>query len=115
MEACEMKGLKLQPFCHTLCGAYDIPEPTAEYKFHPDRKFKFDYAFIEQKIAVEIEGGIFPFVDKRGAYHKHGAHGSISGILRDMEKYNLAAVLGWRILRYQPGKINYLQIQEVLK
>jgi len=76
----------------------------AEYQFHNKRKFKFDYAFVDKKIAVEQEGGIFT----------KQAHGSITGILRDMEKYNLAVECGWRVLRYVPGKFDYDQIKKVL-
>jgi very-short-patch-repair endonuclease len=40
-------------------------------------------------VAVECEGGIYT----------RQAHGSISGILRDIEKYNAATSLGWRVFR----------------
>lgn len=66
-----------------------LPKPRTEYKFHPVRRFKFDFAYPDVKVAVEIEGGIFT----------GGAHGSASGILRDIEKYNLAAVNGWIVYR----------------
>ena len=61
-----------------------------EHKFHHKRRFKFDVAFVEEKVAVECEGGIFT----------RQAHGSITGILRDIEKYNLATINGWKVLRY---------------
>jgi len=66
-----------------------------EYRFHSKRRFRFDYAILEHKIAIEQEGGIYT----------RGAHGSVSGILRDIEKYNLATVCGWRILRVQPENL----------
>lgn len=66
-----------------------------EFQFHQVRKFRFDYAIEEFKVAIEVEGGVFT----------KGAHGSITGILRDIEKYNLAAKDGWTILRTLPGKI----------
>ena len=59
------------------------------------RKFKFDFAYPELKIAIEIEGGVFT----------KGAHGSISGILRDIEKYNLAVLNGWSVLRFLPDEM----------
>ena len=61
-----------------------------EYKFCPDRKYRADYAIPDWRLLIEIEGGI---------YNKK-AHGSITGILRDIEKYNLAAVHRYFVLRF---------------
>ena len=66
----------------------------AEYRFHPVRRFRFDFAIPDLKIAIEIEGGIF-------AKARLG-HSSGLGIKKDMEKYNIAALMGWKILRYMP-------------
>lgn len=65
-----------------------------EYRFHPKRKWRFDYADVAHKIAVEIEGGIWS-----GGRHTRG-----SGYAKDVEKYNEATKLGWRILRYTSKK-----------
>lgn len=67
-----------------------------EYKFHPVRKWRFDYALLEHKIAIEIEGGIW----NNGA-HVRGKHYS-----SDMEKYNQAQILGWKVLRYTHEQFN---------
>ena len=64
--------------------------PEREYMFHPERKWRFDFAFPAQKIAVEIEGGIW----NAGA-HTRGRH-----FESDAAKYNAAAKMGWRVLRY---------------
>lgn len=61
-----------------------------QYKFHPDRKFRFDFAIPERKIAVEYEGGTWG-----KSRHTTGA-----GYARDVEKYRLALLLGWKVLRY---------------
>lgn len=66
-----------------------------EYKFCPDRKWRFDFALVKQKIAIEVEGGIFI----------PGGHSTGKGIMRDMEKYNWATVNGWKVLRYTNGTI----------
>lgn len=63
-----------------------------EFKFHPKRKWRFDYAIPEYKIAIEVEGGVWT----------GGRHTRSMGFLRDMEKYNAASVLGWRLLRVVP-------------
>lgn len=63
-----------------------------EWKFWPTRKFSFDRAWPGEKLAVEIEGGIW----RRGG----GAHSHPTSIMRDIEKYNAAVLLGWRVLRF---------------
>lgn len=70
-----------------------------EYKFIPNRKYKADYAILEWKLLIEIEGGIYT----------RQAHGSISGIKRDIEKYNLATIHGWKILRIISDQFNKTQ------
>ena len=85
--------------------AQGIPEPVPEYRFFPDRKFRFDFAWPQQGLALEVEGGIFT----------HGAHGSISGMLRDGEKYNLAATFGFRVLRILPDKLCMNETAELVK
>ena len=65
-----------------------------EFKFHPKRKWLFDFAVPELMIAIEIEGAIF-------AKARLG-HSSGKGIKQDMEKYNMAQLMGWKVLRYMP-------------
>ena len=60
------------------------PPLVAEYRFHPTRKWQFDFAMPEKKIAIEIEG--------KGHAKWNRYHG-------DVEKYNDAARLGWRVFR----------------
>ena len=66
-----------------------------EYRFHPIRRWRFDYAIIDKKIAIEIEGGAFT----------QGRHTRGVGFVNDMEKYNNAVLLGWRILRFTPEQM----------
>ena len=70
--------------------AEKLPAPVREFRFAPPRQWRFDFAWPEQKLAVEVEGGIFT----------KGRHSRGSGMLADMEKYNRAALLGWRVLRF---------------
>ena len=60
-----------------------------EYRFHPDRKWRFDFALVDEMIAIEVEGGVW----------KGGRHTSPQGFMNDAEKYNEAAVMGWKVLR----------------
>jgi hypothetical protein len=78
-----------------ICKQLEIPAPIAEYQFCKSRKFRLDFAWPEQKIGIEIDGGLF---GQKGAK----AHSSISGLLRDREKDNLLVVSGWRVLRCIP-------------
>lgn len=66
-----------------------------ELRFHPVRRWRFDYAIPEHKIAVEVEGGVWT----------QGRHTRPRGFLGDMEKYNTATALGWRILRVTPDTL----------
>lgn len=78
-----------------MLKARKMPTPTPEYQFHPTRKFRLDYAWVDAKVGLEVDGGIWT----------GGAHGRGTGITRDQEKTNLAAGLGWRILRCTPSKL----------
>ena len=86
-----------------------FPPVRCEYVFHAGRKYRFDLAWPELFLAVEVEGGIFTKGGKRcptcGQFRR-GAHGSISGILRDIAKYNLAQIDGWTVLRVTPGMVS---------
>lgn len=79
--------------------------PEMEYAFAKARKFRFDMAWPKERVALEVEGGIWT----------RGAHGRGSGIKRDMEKYNLAACLGWRVLRVTPDEVAMLSTIHMLK
>lgn len=63
-----------------------------EFRFHDTRRWRFDYALPTCKIAIEVEGGVWTA----------GRHTRPRGFLGDMEKYNAAAALGWRVLRATP-------------
>lgn len=75
--------------------AAGLPAPAQEYRFHPTRKWRFDFAFIEQKIAIEAEGGVWT-----GGRHTRGG-----GFERDCEKYAEAVLLGWRVFRFTSSHI----------
>lgn len=84
------------------CILLHFPTPVREYHFAKPRMWRFDVAFPDYKIAVEVEGGMF--LPTKG---KHaGRHTSPTGIKRDLEKYGEAAVLGWTVLRVLPEQVN---------
>lgn len=77
-----------------------LPAPRAEYLFAKPRRYRFDLAWPEPKIALEWEGGIWSKDPQAKA-----AHAMPLAILRDMEKNNCAVLAGWRVLRFQPSQI----------
>lgn len=83
------------------------PRPEREFRFAPDRKWRFDFAWPAARIAVEIEGGI-----AEGA--GRGAHLRMKGFLEDTTKYNRAAVLGWRVWRLAPSQIQPAALEEII-
>lgn len=77
--------------CKTDLGV----ECVKEYKFHPERRWRFDYAIPEYKIALEVEGGVWT----------QGRHTRPQGFLGDVEKYNTATLMGWRVFRTTPSEL----------
>ena len=63
---------------------------TREYKFHPKRRWRLDFAWVDQKIGVEVEGGI---------WLPRSGHNTGVGISRDVEKGNALTLLGWKLIR----------------
>lgn len=76
-----------------LVQAAGLPVPEREYRFHPVRRWRMDYAWPDYLLAVEIQGGTW-----QGGRHARGA-----GYEQDSEKANTALSMGWRLLRYTPG------------
>lgn len=87
-----------------LCRDHGLPEPVQEYRFHPVRRWRFDYAWPDLLVALEVEGGVWT-----GGRHTRG-----SGFKGDMEKYNTATVLGWRVLRCVPSDVCTMETVEMI-
>lgn len=78
------------------CDLAGLPRPIAEYRFHPERKWRFDWAILGPPLlAIEVEGGAW----------MAGRHTRGSGFEKDLEKYAEALCLGWRVLRVTPKQI----------
>ena len=69
--------------------AAKLPAPVREFRFHPVRRWRFDFAWPEYLISLEIDGATWS-----GGRHTRGA-----GYEADAEKLNEAAALGWRVFR----------------
>ena len=76
---------------------FGVPPAESEFSFAKDegRKWRFDYAWPEHLVALEQEGGVWV----------GGRHTSGSGFLKDIEKYNAAAVRGWLVIRCTPATL----------
>lgn len=61
-----------------------------EYRFHPSRRYRFDFADLSHRIAIEIQGA-----GPGGV----GRHGYVNGMAKDNEKLALAVQGGWRVLK----------------
>ena len=64
-----------------------------EYKFHPTRKFRADFAAPRYRLLIEVDGGQW----KAGG----GRHNTDA----DRAKLNEAAAMGWRVLRFSPAML----------
>lgn len=91
-----------------------------EYRFDSKRKWRFDFIMRDWNekpspniltrentyaVALEVEGGVWT----------QGRHTRGSGFVKDMEKYNRAAVLGWRVLRVTPDQLCMQETVDMVK
>jgi len=74
---------------------HGLPSPVFELKFIRNRQFRLDIAYVEIMESIEVQGGVY-----QGGWHQ-----SVSGYLKDMEKFNLAQREGWKVYQAQPKNI----------
>lgn len=77
----------------------------AEFLFHPQRKWRFDFCVPELRLAIEIEGGIWT----------RGRHTRGNGFLEDCRKYASALALGWTVFRFPVEMVIRGEALEFLK
>ena len=95
---------KVDLFLNYLQQQFPQAEVVKELQFHPDRKWRFDYAFPSRKVAIEIDGAIWTL----------GRHNRPRGYLNDMEKLNTAASMGWLVLRFSTDERFYLSTRRLI-
>lgn len=88
-----------------------MPQPKREYRFIVNvigggpgvrkrlaqaglRDYRFDFAWTDVRLAVEVNGGVWMDTDSG---HKGGV-----GQGRDFNKLNIATALGWAVLQFAP-------------
>ncbi len=91
----------------------DLPKPTQEYRFVREivgdgpgirkrikaaglQDWRFDFAWVDEKVAVEMDGGIWT----------QGAHVRGNHYESDRKKYNAAQVNGWIVLTFTGGMLD---------
>lgn len=92
-------------FFEPLLKQKGLPMPVREYAFHPYRKWRIDFAWPEQKLGLEVDGAVFT----------QGRHTRGTGWLKDTEKLNSAASLGWRMLRCTPKGLCTAKMTELIR
>ncbi len=88
-----------------VCQGMGFPLPAEEFRFHGVRKWRFDYSWPTHKLALEVEGGVFA----------KGRHSRGAGFRADLEKYNTAAAMGWRVLRVLPEQLEAPQTMDWIR
>jgi very-short-patch-repair endonuclease len=86
---------RLESRFETLWRALDGPALEKEFRFHPVRKWRADFAHLPSRTLIEIEGGIYV----------HGRHTRGAGFAADLEIYLVAALAGWRVVRLGPNEL----------
>jgi very-short-patch-repair endonuclease len=77
----------------TIAG---LPTPEVEYRFAHPRRWRFDFAWPDRKVAAEVEGGVW----------SQGRHTRGAGYSKDCEKYNSAMARGWQVYRFTAEMID---------
>lgn len=90
-----MKRLNLEADFALLWRAIGGKPFVTEHRFDPERRWRFDVAWPDERVAVELEGGTW----------LSGRHTQAQGFQGDCDKYNRAVELGWRVLRYTTNDV----------
>lgn len=81
------------------------PLPELEFRFDKKRRWRWDFCWPGQLVALEIQGGLWT----------RGRHVRGKGYLNDMEKWNAGTLAGWRILLVTPQQLLTWQTVEMLR
>ena len=86
-----------------LWKAVDGPSLEKEYRFHDKRRWRADFAQLEARVLIEIEGGIWV----------NGRHNRAAGFNADLEKYLEGGLAGWRVFRFGPDQITLANVRRL--
>lgn len=90
-----------------------LPVPVREHKFNElvlsktgvPRKWRFDYAWLNEKVALEVEGGVFT----------RGRHTRGKGFMDDLEKYEAARLQGWVVIKCVPRTLITIKTLDMIR
>lgn len=85
--------------------ALGLPEPVREYRAIKGRKFRFDFAWLDARLLVEVNGGTYT----------RGAHSTGQGIARDYEKIRLGQDCGWKVYPFDGKAIKSGEAVEIIR
>lgn len=80
------------------------PKLESEFRFHATRRWRADYAHLESRTLIEVEGGVWV----------GGRHNRAAGFVADAEKYFEAALGGWRVVRLVDSQLNLANIGRIV-
>ena len=85
--------------------ALGLPEPIREYQAIKGRKFRFDFAWVDARLLVEVNGGTYT----------KGAHSTGQGIARDYEKIRLGQDCGWKVYPFDGKAVKSGEAVEIIR
>jgi hypothetical protein len=94
-----------QAIVSAFCKSEGLPAPIFEVQFHPGRKWRWDLCWPDQRLALEVQGGIFV----------QGRHSRGAAMLKEWEKLNTAASNGWRVLFVQPRDLCLVETMNLIR
>ena len=97
-----MSASELESLFAMQLDAVGLTGYVREYQAIPGRRFRFDFCWVKERLAVEIQGGTY----------SRGAHARPLGIKRDYEKGNLAVQFGWKVLQFDADMVKSGQALE---
>jgi hypothetical protein len=88
-----------------LCRAHGWPEPLAEQRLIPGRRFSCDLVWPDARLVVEVQGGV---------WLRRGGHTGGKAQIDDMEKLNLVQLAGYRVLQVTPQQVTDGTLRDLL-
>lgn len=76
-----------------------------EYRFTPPRRWKADFANLDARVLIEIEGGVWT----------RGRHVTPKGFTKDAEKYLAATLQGWTVVRLVDSQLTIEIIRDLVE
>ena len=92
------------PF-HQLCVVVGLPMPTQEYRFAAPRRWRWDFAWPDRKVALEVNGGVWI----------RGKHSRGKGQVNDFAKWSEGAAQGWLVLHTTPALLESTTVYSQLR